>query len=213
MQTYCNGSPDRFFSGPVRFFFENFLMSQKGPPSSFLKFCARMYVNKSQRGSFYFFRHHAAYFKRKNNVFLKKVFFCSQFWKKWFTSLIESYLRYSADFRCSHLVFHLLTITILIIWEFSLIWIFFMICQLHIVSQLTNGNYSPTGLGSAYNLLQTLMISHLMFRDISIGKIMLTQKLPNVPKFQLYRPYHIPFSTFSQQKKLLCRFIKVSVLL
>ena len=37
------------FSGTVRLFLENFLLSPKGPPSRFLIFCNGMYVNKSRR--------------------------------------------------------------------------------------------------------------------------------------------------------------------
>ena len=69
MQTYCKGSPLSFFTflrnlqnrktpkgppfqfffGTVRIFFRKFLMSQKSPPSDFLIFCNRKYVNESQR--------------------------------------------------------------------------------------------------------------------------------------------------------------------
>ena len=41
--------PFNFFSTLCEFFFENFLRSQKSPPSIFLIFCNRMYVNESQR--------------------------------------------------------------------------------------------------------------------------------------------------------------------
>ena len=43
------GSPLWIFFGTVRLFFENFLMSPKGPPLSFLIFCNGMFVNKSRR--------------------------------------------------------------------------------------------------------------------------------------------------------------------
>ena len=52
--TYKTGREQRvphfnFFSRLCEIFFENFLRSQKSPPSSFLIFCNRMYVNESQR--------------------------------------------------------------------------------------------------------------------------------------------------------------------
>ena len=40
-------------------------MSQKGPPSSSLIFCNRLYVNKSQRATFYIFWHYATFSERK----------------------------------------------------------------------------------------------------------------------------------------------------
>ena len=43
------GSPLWIFFGTVRLFFENFLMSPKGPPFEFLIFCNGMFVNKSTR--------------------------------------------------------------------------------------------------------------------------------------------------------------------
>ena len=70
------GSPLWIFFGTVRLFFENFLMSPKGPPLSFLIFRNGMFVNKSR---FYIFRHYATSFERKNfknfNFFPKKVFY------------------------------------------------------------------------------------------------------------------------------------------
>ena len=53
------------FSALCEFFSKNFLMSQKSPPSSFLIFCNRMYVNKSQRAPFGIFRHYAIFSERK----------------------------------------------------------------------------------------------------------------------------------------------------
>ena len=52
--TYKTGRDQRvpsfnFFSPLCEIFFENFLRSQKSPPSNFLIFCNRMYVNESQR--------------------------------------------------------------------------------------------------------------------------------------------------------------------
>ena len=60
-------------------FFENFLMSQKSPLSSFLIFCNRIYVNKAQRvPPFTFFGTMRHFLKEKkskiSSFFLKKVF-------------------------------------------------------------------------------------------------------------------------------------------
>ena len=48
-------SPFSFFSALCETFFENFLMSQKNPPfeGDFLIFCNIMYVNESQRVSYF----------------------------------------------------------------------------------------------------------------------------------------------------------------
>ena len=77
------GSPLWIFFGTMRLFFENFLMSPKGPPSRFLIFCNGMYVNKSRRSPFYIFRHYATFFERKNfskiSRFFSKKLFCA-FW-------------------------------------------------------------------------------------------------------------------------------------
>ena len=64
--------PFRFFSALCDFFFEKFLMSQKSPPSSFLIFCNRMYVNKSQRVPLLHFRHYASFSKKKYGLFFFK---------------------------------------------------------------------------------------------------------------------------------------------
>ena len=106
-------------------------MSQKGPPSSFLIFCNRMYVNKSQRVPLLHFSALCDIFRKKKNF--KKVFFLFPVGEKWYPSLIENKrhllgvsklfselfintswacfknfallsLRYSADFRRSRLV-------------------------------------------------------------------------------------------------------------
>ena len=78
-------------------FFENFLMSQKSPLSSFLIFCNRIYVNKAQRvPPFTFFGTMRHFLKEKNQKF--QVFF----FKKSLLRILS--LRYSADFRRSRLV-------------------------------------------------------------------------------------------------------------
>ena len=109
-------------------------MPQKGPPSSFLIICSRMYVDKSQRVPPFAFLGTMRHFLKKNLIFCKKnMSFCSQLGKKWFPSLIEHErhplgvsklfselftnsfwaclknfeflsLRFSADFRRSRLV-------------------------------------------------------------------------------------------------------------
>ena len=93
MQTYCKGSPFRFlpflrnlqnrktpkgppfqfFFGTVRiFFFENFQFFKRVPPSDFLIFCNRKYVNESQRVPLFIFRHYATFSKFFSKIFLKK---------------------------------------------------------------------------------------------------------------------------------------------
>ena len=75
------GSPFGFFSALCDFFFENFLMSPKGPPLSFLKFCNGMFVNKSRRvPPFTFFGTMRLllkenFFFKNFNFFPKKVFY------------------------------------------------------------------------------------------------------------------------------------------
>ena len=71
------GPPFVFFWHCTIFFIENILMSPKGsPPSSFLIFCNRMYVNKSKRvPPFKFFRYYATFSKRKNSSFFSKKCF------------------------------------------------------------------------------------------------------------------------------------------
>ena len=54
-----------------------------------------MYVNKSKRAPFYIFRHYATFFERKKS----KI---SSFFQKNVLRFLS--LRYSADFRRSHLV-------------------------------------------------------------------------------------------------------------
>ena len=115
-------------------FFRKFFNVSKGP-SSFLIFCNRMYVNKSQMvRPFTFLLHEAVSSERKNLKFFQEkcFFFCFPLGKKWFPILIEherhplcvsklfselvintswAYfknflsLRYSADFRRSRFVF------------------------------------------------------------------------------------------------------------
>ena len=96
MQTYCKGSPFRFlpflrnlqnrktpkgplfnfFSALCEFFFRKFLIFQKSPPSDFLIFCNRKYVNESQRVPLFIFRHYATFSK-----FFSKNFFSKKFSK------------------------------------------------------------------------------------------------------------------------------------
>ena len=81
--TYKTGRLQRvphsnFFSALCEFFFRKFLMSQKSPPSGFLIFCNRKYVNESQRVLF-IFRHYVTFskfFSKKNfkNFFFEKHF-------------------------------------------------------------------------------------------------------------------------------------------
>ena len=71
------GPPFHLFFGTVRFFFRKFLMSQKSPPSDFLIFCNRKYVNESQRVPLFIFRHYATFSK----FFFKKFFFKNFFFK------------------------------------------------------------------------------------------------------------------------------------
>ena len=78
-RTCLKGPPLDFF-GTVRLFFENFLMSPKDPPSSFLIFCKRMYVNKSKRVPFFIFRRYATIFARKkfkSFKFFSERMFCA----------------------------------------------------------------------------------------------------------------------------------------
>ena len=72
------GPPFNFF-GIVRNFFLKFLRSQKSPPSSFLIFCNRMYVNESQRVPPFHFSALCDIFEVFFKKFFKKIFkFCSQ---------------------------------------------------------------------------------------------------------------------------------------
>ena len=97
MQTYCKGSPFRFlpflrnlqnrktpkgppfhfFFGTVRIFFRKFLIFQKSPPSDFLIFCNRKYVNESQRVPPFHFSALCDVFE----VFFQKFFFQKTFSK------------------------------------------------------------------------------------------------------------------------------------
>ena len=66
--------PFNFFSALCEIFFENFLRSQKSPPSSFLIFCNRMFVNEPKRVPFSFFgtmQHFRSFFQKK--IFEKKI--------------------------------------------------------------------------------------------------------------------------------------------
>ena len=62
--------PFNLFSALCEFFFRKFLMSQKSPPSDFLIFCNRKYVNESQRVPLFIFWHYATFSK----FFPKKKF-------------------------------------------------------------------------------------------------------------------------------------------
>ena len=90
------GPPFDFFRHCATFF-ENFLMSQRVPPLRFLLFCNRMHIYKSKKSPFYIFRHCATFSERgkssKISSFLSKK-----------NVLRFLSLRYSADFRRSHLV-------------------------------------------------------------------------------------------------------------
>ena len=71
----------QFFSALCEIFFENFLKSQKSPPSSFLIFCHRMYVNESQRVSLFIFQHYetfSKFFSKKKFQKNFQILFCSQ---------------------------------------------------------------------------------------------------------------------------------------
>ena len=113
MQTYCKGSPFRFlpflrnlqnrktpkgppfnfFSALCEFFFENFYCLKSVPPSDFLIFCNRKYVNESQRVPLFHFSALCDVFEvffRNNSKKFKKIsiFFVSSR-EKWFSSHIE----------------------------------------------------------------------------------------------------------------------------
>ena len=76
-------------------------MSQKGPPSSFLIFCERMYVNKSQGRPFYIFQHYVTFSERKKiEVFSKKIFPVGE-------KVSESYGAWKAPFGCLETLFEL----------------------------------------------------------------------------------------------------------
>ena len=101
MQTYCKGSPFRFLpflrnlqnrktpKGPpfnflsalCDFFFRKFLIFQKSPPSDFLIFCNRKYVNESQRVPPFHFSALCDVFE----FFFKKKFFQKKFSKNFFS--------------------------------------------------------------------------------------------------------------------------------
>ena len=67
-------NPDVPKGSPFGLFFENFLMSPKGPPSSFLIFCNGMYVNKSRRVPLLHLSALCDFFERKFQVFFQKMF-------------------------------------------------------------------------------------------------------------------------------------------
>ena len=63
--------PFNFFSALCEIFSKIFQGLKRVPPSSFLIFCNRMYVNESQRVPLFIFRHYATFSK----FFFKKFFF------------------------------------------------------------------------------------------------------------------------------------------
>ena len=71
------GPPFQFFFGTVRFFFRKFLIFQKSPPSDFLIFCNRKYVNESQRVPPFHFSALCDVFE----VFFQNFFFKKKFQK------------------------------------------------------------------------------------------------------------------------------------
>ena len=77
-RTCPKGPPFVLFFGTVRLFFENFLMSPKCPPLSFLIFCNGMFVNKSRRVPPFTFSGTMRLFEKKIfknfNFFPKKLF-------------------------------------------------------------------------------------------------------------------------------------------
>ena len=91
------GSPLWIFFGTVRLFFENFLMSPKGPPFEFFDILNGMFVNKSRRVPL-------LHFSALCDFFWKKIFFknFNFFSKKSVLRFLS--LRYGADFRRSRLV-------------------------------------------------------------------------------------------------------------
>ena len=72
--------PFNFFFGTVRIFFSKIFNISKVPPSDFLIFCNRQYVNESQRVPLFIFRHYATFSK----FFFRKNFFKKIFFKKFF---------------------------------------------------------------------------------------------------------------------------------
>ena len=92
-----------FFFRTVRIFFENFLRSQKSPPSSFLIFCNKMYVDESQRVPPFHFSALCDIFE----VFFKKNFQkkISNFVLSRETVIFQSYRALKAHFGCLESVF------------------------------------------------------------------------------------------------------------
>ena len=77
------GPPFQFFSALCEFFFENFQCLKRVPPSDFLIFCNRKYVNESQRVPPFHFSVlcdvFEVFFKKKFQFFFQKfsIFFVS----------------------------------------------------------------------------------------------------------------------------------------
>ena len=110
MQTYCKGSPFsffllflrnlqnrktpkgppfQFFFGTVRIFFSKFfLFFKRVPPSDFLIFCNKKYVNESQRVPLFICRHYATFSKFFQKKIFKKKF--SKNFSKLFLFPVES---------------------------------------------------------------------------------------------------------------------------
>ena len=73
------GPPFQFFSALCEIFSKIFQGLKRVPPSSFLIFCNRMYVNESQRVPLFIFRHYATFSKFfSKKTFQKKFKFCYQ---------------------------------------------------------------------------------------------------------------------------------------
>ena len=79
------GPPFQFFSALCEFFFRKFLFFKRVPPSDFLIFCNRKYVNESQRVPPFHFSALCDVFE----VFFKKIFF-KKIFKKVFKNFFVS---------------------------------------------------------------------------------------------------------------------------
>ena len=83
------GPPFQFFFGTVRIFFPKILIFQKSPPSDFLKFCNRKFVNETKRVPLFHFSALCDVFEVFSKKFLSKKILKKIFFKNFFVSSRE----------------------------------------------------------------------------------------------------------------------------